>query len=343
MRARTATSAVATRQARPSVSREWLGLDDNSSSAYGHLNQFSRFGIVYDRLGSLASAAGETVSGSPVLAQGLRTSIAARMVPDIMISPVRGPQGCATDPNGSQLCLPEDRADIGTYVGAFIKTVKSIRRAYPRRRIIFEPMNEPWDWVSPPGTASGVHAATRYAAILAQLLPALKAAGVPLSLIYVPATGKLSDSSYWIPDLYRAQRCLEPGPGSCGPIKGWNFHPYGPAASTNAGIAEVPRLRRAMRSGENNIIISEIGFCANDVLGGAQCDENTPTVVGSSSQTTRWLTAVLYSARRMHQAGWLRALLIWQRAGGGWSMQLSNGRLTAEGRALIRFARASGR
>ncbi|HLI59615.1 MAG TPA: hypothetical protein VKV21_08090 [Solirubrobacteraceae bacterium] len=337
----TPTRATTTR-ATPGASRSahWLGLNYNSGAGTGKLTAFSRFGIVYDRLGHLAVNAGQTVESLPELAQGLRTSITAGMVPDVLVSPVQGPVGCTSDPNGSTLCLPDSPTAIDGFVRGFVRTVVSIRRAFPGRRVMFEPMNEPWNWPPPPGTRSGFRAAQLYAGMLARLLPALKAAGVPLSVVYVPATGKLADSTSWLPDLYTAEPCLKPGPRSCGPIEGWNLHPYGPPASTTSGIAELPVLRRAMRSGEDNIVVSEVGFCDTGVQN-SLCDLNTPTVDGSSGQTARWLTETLQAARRMHDAGWLRALIIWERSGGGWSMQLPDGALTAQGRALIRFARTS--
>ena len=241
-------------------------------------------GIVYDRLGTLDLGAGETVRGSRSLARGLRASTKAGMVPDVVISPVHGPSGCSTNPNTSDLCLPNDRAYINDYVNGFVRTVTSIRRAYPHHRITFEPTDEPWDWGAPPGTLPGIIAATQYAAVLAHLLPAARAAAIPLSVIYVPAIGALSDQTSWIPDLYRAQPCLKPGAGSCGPIEGWNLHPYGPPESGTTGIRSVPSTRTSMLSGEDNVIISEIGFCATDVAHGAQCGENVPTVDGSSAQ-----------------------------------------------------------
>ena len=42
----------------------------------------------------------------------------------------------------------------------------------------------------------------------------------------------------------------------------------------------------------------------------------------------------------MHQAGWLRAMMLWVRSGGGWSLQTPNGELTAQGKALTHFARS---
>jgi hypothetical protein len=174
--------------------------------------------------------------------------------------------------------------------------------------------------------------------ILAQLLPAARAAKVPLRDIYVPATGILKDGTSWVIDLYQAQPCLKPGPDSCGPIAGWNLHPYGLPHSTARGIDSVPHVRSQMLSGQNNLVVSEIGFCATDVNNGKDCDDNVPEVVGTSEQTAAWLTATLVDAARMHRAGWLKALLIWERSGTGWAMQHANGALTAQGRAFDLFA-----
>ena len=334
------TTVTQTRISGP-ASSEWLGLNYNSGSGVGDVTDFSRLGVVYDRLGALDIGAGQTVSNSSHLARGLRASTRAGMVPDVLINPVTGPSGCSTNPNTSDLCLPVHQADTEDYVKGFLATADSIRKSFPHKRIIFEPMEEPWSWGGPPGTQSGSSAAEQYAAVLARLLPAIKVAGIPLSLIYVPAIGTLQDETSWIPDLYRAQPCLRPGNSSCGPIEGWNVHPYGPPASPTQGIASVPRLRDTMLSGQDNIIISEIGFCASDVLNGAQCAENVPSVDGTAARAAHWLSESLGEAQQMHQAGWLRALIIWVRSGGGWSMQTPDGKLTAQGRVLASFAAKS--
>jgi hypothetical protein len=93
-----------------------------------------------------------------------------------------------------------------------------------------------------------------------------------------------------------------------------------------------------MLSGQDNLIVSEIGFCATDVDGGSGCDENVPDIDGTSAQTAAWLSETLKEAAPMHQAGWLKALLVWERAGSGWAMQNPDGSLTAQGRALDLFA-----
>jgi len=206
------------------------------------------------------------------------------------------------------------------------------------RRVLLEPMNEPWDWASPSGTPAGKLAAAEYAAILAQLLPAARSAGIALNQIYVPGDGKLDDGTQWADDLYAAQPCLKPGSGTCGPIEGWNLHPYGRPGRTDQGIGSVPGIRSRMLSGENNIIVSEIGFCAEDVAKGSGCAENTPSVVGTSAQTARWLAETLRAALAMHRQGWLKALIVWDRVGDAWGMQAPDGRLTAQGEVLTRFA-----
>jgi hypothetical protein len=338
---RTAGTTTPTR-INPASPREWLGLNYDSSTDAGGVTDFSRYGIVYDRLGSFDLPAGATVRDRSRLARGLRVSLRVGMIPDVVIGPVHGPVGCSSNPNTSDLCLPDTPLQIHEYVRGFIETARSMERAAPGHRIVFEPMDEPWDWAPPPGTSSGVSAADDYAAALAQLLPAAKAAGIPLSLIYVPATGLLKDATNWVPDLYRAQPCLQPGPHSCGPVEGWNLHSYGPPGSSR-GIDGVPAVRAQMRSGENNLIVSELGFCATDVLDGSHCDRNTPTVDGSSELSAHRLTQALEAALKMHQAGWLRALIVWERSAGGWSMQLPNGTLTAQGQALVQFARSASR
>lgn len=319
----------------------WLGLNYNSGAKTGGLSDFAVRGIVYDRESPIEAQAGATPANDPEFGGGLSTLYAARMVPVIVVDPASGPLGCQGNPNPSKRCLPTDQTDIGSYVRGFIQTASSVLQAYPGRTFLFEPMNEPWDWASPPGTQSGSHAAAEYAAILAQLLPAAKAANIPLSDIYVPATGMLNDGTSWISGLYKAQPCLKPGPSSCGPIAGWNLHPYGLPNSPTEGIESVPGVRAGMLSGRDNLIVSEIGFCATDVSGGKNCDANKADIHGTSSQTAAWLSETLKEAAVMHRAGWLKALLLWERAGSGWAMQNPDGSLTAQGRVLDLFAASS--
>lgn len=304
----------------------------------GGLRDFARRGIVYDREGSLEVRAGATVSNSPRLRSGLGSVYAARMVPDIVVNPDVGPMGCQTNPNPHKFCLPVRPTDIAAYTLSFIQTARSVLQSHPGKLVLFEPMNEPWTWASPPGTPSSRAAATEYAKILIRLLPAARAAGIPLNDIYVPAVGVLSDGTSWIPDLYSAQPCLRPGPASCGPVAGWNLHPYGLPHSGEEGIGSVPGIRAQMASGGRNVVVSEIGFCATDVSGGKNCDVNREDLHGTSSQAAQWLTSTLKQAAVMHRAGWLKALMLWERAGSGWAMQNVDGTLTAQGRAVDLFA-----
>ena len=210
--------------------------------------------------------------------------------------------------------------------------------AHPGKQVLFEPMNEPWSLASPPGTSPGRIAAAQYAAVLAQLLTVAVRADIPLRDIYVPATGQLEDGSSWISDLYRDQPCLLPGRNTCGPIAGWNLHPYGVPNSQNQGIGSVPGIRQQMRSGEDNVVVSEIGFCATELAGAEGCGDNTSNLASSGAVAAARLTSTLDQAASMHRDGWLRALIVWERRGGGWSMQNPNGSLTGQGRALVQFA-----
>ena len=321
-----------------SGSTAWLGLNYNSGSKTGALRDFVERGIVYDREGKLEVRAGHTPETDPELRSGLATSYGAGMIPDLQIDPATGPMGCQNDPVPTPFCLPTNEADISSYVHGFVRTAGSVLHDYPRHRVLFEPTDEPWEWASPPGTPPGVRAARQYAAILAQLLPAARAANIPLNEIYVPATGVLNDGSSWILDLYDAQPCLAPGPASCGPIAGWNLHPYGLPHSATEGIDSVPTIRTRMLSGEDNLVVSEVGFCAIDVNKGRACDENKPDIDATSDQAAAWLRTTLTEAALMHRAGWLKALIIWERSGTGFAIQNDNGTLTAAGRVLDLFA-----
>jgi hypothetical protein len=326
--------------ARAPAPGSWLGLAYNSSSGVGTTDRFAQQGIAYDRSGPLEVKAGLTPSTSEHLARGLAISLRSGMIPDVEVDPSDGPTGCTGDPNASTLCLPVDAAAIRTYVAHFVATASAIRRAHQGARIVFEPMNEPWNWGAPPGLTSGRKAAQEYAAVLVPLLRAARAARIPLTDIYVPGAGAMQDGSQWVTDLYRAAPCLAPGPGTCGPIEGWNLHPYGLPGRADEGIGSVPAQRALMRSGADNILISEIGFCADDINGGAACDENLSDITGSAAQTAHWLSQTLSTALSMRRAGWLKGLLLWVRAGAGWAMETDAGQLTPQGDVLVNFARS---
>ena len=326
---------------RPPVA--WLGLNYNSATASGALAAFARRGIIYDREGAIQVNAGMTPENTPQFKAGLEIDYSAGMIPVIELDPASGPPGCPNAPDPSHTCLPTTVGQISALVSGLVQTAASVVRAHPGQPVLFEPLDEPWGWASPPGTPPGARAAAEYADLLARLLPAAHAAGVPLSDFYVAAIGRLGDGTDWVADLYRAQPCLAPGAGSCGPIQGWYLHPYGPPGHSDEGIGAVPGIRAAMRSGRDNLIVSEIGFCATDVHAGQACGNNRPDIDGTSPQVAAWLTQTLVQAAAMHRAGWLKALLVWERSGTGWAMQNTDGTVTAQGRALDLFGGLTGR
>jgi hypothetical protein len=331
----------------------------NSDSGVGTPQEFVRDGIIYDREGRIEPSAGETVSNTVSLDVGLSNSLNAGMIPDVLIDPTPNsePAICTGNADGSGVCLPRRPADIQAYVAGFIQTARSVISAFPGKRVLFEPMDEPWDFAAQGRRAlpSGRVAASQYAAMVAELLPAAVAAGIPVADIYIPATGRLQDGSSWVPDLYAAQPCLAPNESPCAgaaestPIEAWNVHPYGPPNSTSHGIESVPGIRAGMRSGEDNVIVSEIGFCDIDVDSSNECRLAPVYAQGTSNQVAAWLNETLQEALPMHRAGWLKALIVWSRnepwdtgadppTSSGWAMQGLNGSLTPDGKALVAFA-----
>src|SRR5207302_1441321 len=87
-------------------------------------------------------------------------------------------------------CLPTDPKALSEYARGFVATAEEVSDKYPAAGIKFEAVNEPWGY----GTAQ------EYAALLALLLPMVKSSGVPLSDVYVGATGK-----GWVQALYQSQ------------------------------------------------------------------------------------------------------------------------------------------
>jgi hypothetical protein len=294
----------------PPPSGSWLGLNGNSANYLGPVGQFVADHIVYDRD---EYGAGELPSRN----DPLHRAISHHMIPDVVIeyAGYTGEGFGRLDPS-----FPTGGEAIVRYVRGFIRTARAILHEYPRRRILFEPINEPYGYARP----------AQYAAVIAQLLPAARRAGVPLDAIYVAAYGK-----GWVPAMYAAAPALRTL------IQGWYFHPYGPPAGEAgeyaAGIQSLPYVQAEMTSGQSNIIVSEIGWCAEDVNHGSACTEPR---VSSARDAARLLTEGLSNALPMRRAGWLRALLIFSRNDGGWAMELPKAILTEPGRALIRFARA---
>jgi hypothetical protein len=306
-----------------SPSEPWLGLNGNTETYLGPVPVFAEQGVAYDRIGWTAGETPQEGSGEPagLLARATRDG----MIP---INPIeyRGYEGeYRSDPR-----FPTEAHGSSTleeYVQGFVKTASAILAAYPGRTILFEPINEPWVATTPQFTGA------QYAEVIAKLLPAARAAGIPLSSIYVAANGR-----HWISEMYAARPSLERE------IRGWYFHPYGPAGGSfnenSEGVQSLPAVQAEMTSGQNNIIVSEIGFCALDVNAGQNC--GGPYLAHGSEAAER-LTEVLDNAVPYHEAGWLRALIVYSRNDGGWAMQLTGGALTAEGEALEAFADAQNR
>jgi len=284
----------------------WLGLNGNSLQYLGPIDAFQELGVVYDRSAGIDWRAGETLARA---GRALWTSIAAGMIPVITIE--NAIYGCVP----GQSCLPATPAAITAYVQGFISSAREILARYPAVPILFEVINEPWFY----GTAG------QYAALLASLLPAAARAHLPLDRIYAAAT-----AGCWIPGIYQTRPALQ------SEIKGWYAHLY-PAKGPAEGIASLPALQAEMTSGQSNLIVSEIGFCAPDVNhAGSLC----PAPALPSTKGAEALRGQLDAAVPFHRAGWLRALIVYSRNDRGWAMQLKGGRLTAEGEALEAFAKS---
>jgi IPT/TIG domain len=316
----------------PKPTGPWLGLDGNSDGAWtGTIRDFTLHNIVYDRGGNpgLEWQAGELLQegGRPTEgARALAKSVAAAMIPDIAIeySGYNGDDN--SDPN-----FPASPGQISSYVTGFTASASAIHQRYPTA--IFEPMNEPWFFTTPKYNAA------EYANVIARLLPAARVAGIPLDQIFIAGYGTDRNASGetaggWIPAMYKAQPRLR------SEIQGWYFHPYGPPSGSeqekSLGIQSVAEVQELMSSGQNNIVVSEVGYCAPDVNQGRNC--GGPAEAEDSTQAARRLTKMLDNALPYREAGWLRALIVYARADGGWAMQTPSGGLTRQGEALVAFA-----
>ncbi len=335
----------------------WLGLNGNSSDYLGPIDTFSRAGVVFDRNLELQAGQlpGEGPPGSPEghLVERLAEDHSLGMSPVAVIE-YRGygrpGYEFREDPE-----FPSRRAAAGAaqgpgtidaYVQGFVRSAVAIRRLaaarYPGTEVRFEAMNEPWGYTTPQFDGA------RYGEVIAALLPAAAAAGIPPQDIYVAATGEGCSAQQcraggWVQAMYRAEPALRHEVG------GWYLHPYGPAAGVtlyeNGGIQAVPLVRATIDSGRDNLIVSELGFCSRDVnnpMGlpeGVSC-HGAPALSGG--EAARSLRISLEQAGVYHREGWLRALIVYSRNDGGWAMQLPGGALTPSGRALLAFASSGG-
>jgi hypothetical protein len=310
-----APSPVATQPTGPPASSNsfgpWLGLNGNSGYSFlGGIADFTKDRIVYDRSGGLEFSAGETGTAQ------VAASINAGMIPVVTIdyAGYKGNWG-TPDPN-----FPHTATQINSYVSGFITTAKAILTKYPGKTFLFEPMNEPEGYTEP------LFNAAEYANVIAALLPEAQKAGIPLSHIYVFAIGencppgKACEKNRWVRAMYEAQPALTTE------IQGWYFHPYGAYENEwdNWGIQNMPAVRSTMTAGQNNIIISEVGY------------------EGNSTAAAQELTKMLNTALSYHEEGWLKALIVYSRGAAGWAMQKPGGSLTGMGEALVAFAEAHG-
>ncbi len=298
----------------------WLGLNGNSSglggSYLGSIDEFAAHGVVYDRGNGIEWSAGQ-LPGEERSGEGLAASIDSGMIPVVTIEFAGYEKGACT---WGHDCLPTG-ARAQSYAEGFVRSARAILARYPDRQILLEPINEPYGY----GTAA------QYGGILAQLLPRARQAGIPLEDIYAAAVG-----GRWVSDMYAARASLR------NEIEGWYVHSYGPPSGSESehggGIEALPSIRAEMTSGQNNVIVSELGFCARDLPAGGECPDSSYTA-GSSAQAAEWLTQALAGAAVYHAQGWLKAVLVYGRgAYQGWGMQLPGGSLTQQGRALQAFA-----
>ena len=297
----------------PAPSHTWLGLNGNNSTFLGPIGTFVQLGVAYDRGGPIEFIAGQL----PEAGDGLGADIADGMIPVVAIE-YKGYRGRFR----SDRKFPSGSRKLRKYVAGFVRTASAILAAHPGKTILFEPMNEPWGYTRPQYNGAA------YANVIAALLPAATEAHIPLSSIYVAALGR-----HWVQEMYASQPKLQTE------IQGWYLHPYGPPSGSteedSRGIQSLPIVQSEMTSGQNNIIVSEVGYCADDVNHGNGCGDPE-----TSAQAAANLTEMLDNALPYHQAGWLRALLVYSRNDGGWAMQLPGGALTKQGEALKAFAKS---
>ncbi len=340
----------------PAPASPWLGLDGNSISNpatgdwLGPVNLFARRHVAYDRTfeliaGQLPREAGSSGGRAPSrFEDGLAYDHEYGMIP---VSPIeyRGyPHDYSSDPNFPQgrVAGEAGKDTIAGYVAGFIRSASAIlrlvARRYPGMPVLFEPINEPWGYTTPQ------YDGAEYADVIAALLPRAAAAGIPLSDIYVGAIGEgcaaecVADG--WVPAMYAAQPALQTE------IQGWYLHPYGAASGVGQGASEgiesLPLVQAQMTSGQSNILVSEVGYC-DDQLNSTLEDPPCQGAGEPAAKSTREFVAMLDVALRYHDEGWLKALIVYDRNAGGWAMQeYPSKALSPAGHALMAFARAYG-
>lgn len=174
----------------------WLGLNGNNSTYLGSVPYWAEREVVYDRGGPIEFTAGELPKG------GVETDVEDGMIPVVVIE-YEGYDGqYKADPEFPQKRsgkeIAEGKNTIKTYVHGFVKTALAVLHEAankdPEVPVLLESMNEPWGYTTPQYNGA------EYAEVIAELLPEAQAAGIPLSDIYVGATGRKS----WVPTMYKS-------------------------------------------------------------------------------------------------------------------------------------------
>ncbi len=347
----------------PMPSPLWLGLNGNSGGRWlGSTGDFTAHNIAYDRGGGPHGASGEEKETGidweagelPKSGDPLEISINAGMIPVITIEYKgydRAGYQSKSDPEFPQTRSKKEEEEgkntIKGYAEGFAKSasaiLKFVNEKTPGRAVLFEPMNEPWNFTTPQYNGK------EYANVVVEVLHEAATIGIPPSDIYIGAIGydctatecgqycteeppkPLCISDDWVPAMYAAQPKLETE------IKGWYFHPYGPPAGAEAGdsrgIESVPAVQAKMTSGQNNIVVSEVGYCDKEAHGGEECGSGGIT----NAEAEKDMTEMLTHAKPYHEAGWLKALIIYSRNANGWEMELEHSVLTKEGEAFAAF------
>jgi hypothetical protein len=332
----------------------WLGLNGDSDADKGPVNTFSRHGIVYDRsfsltAGQLPTETEANGAGGTRLEDRLRYDHRYGMIPVASIQyrgygPTLGSDPYFPRPTRGVQELAEGKTTISQYVAGFLRSAAALLRLvderYPGMPVMLEAINEPWARTTPSYNGA------QYAGVVAALLPAARELGIPASDIYVSAFGADQVINRqgqvelfapgWLPAMYAAQPSLR------SEVQGWYFHPYGPPSGTRLhdswGIEAVPLIRRQMTSGENNIIVSEVGYC---VSAKGACNESGAAEAETDAEAAALLTQMLTDALPYREAGWLKALIVYARGDGGWAMhEAPSERVNRKGEALIAFAQA---
>jgi hypothetical protein len=139
----------------------WLGLNGNSATYLPPIAFFVEHNVAYSRPDYFA---GEL----PAKEDQLEVSIDNNMQPIVTIE-FKGYEGNFGTPNPS---FPtEANGKLGPYVKGFLETAKAMMKLYPGKKILFEPMNEPW------GETEPIYNGAEYAKVIARLLPEAQAEG----------------------------------------------------------------------------------------------------------------------------------------------------------------------